>query len=133
SDTNFTRIDWTTQALLEVLWADEVPDFTFLWMNEPDASQHRTAPGTRQSLAGIRNADRNLERVLRALDSKGLRDKTDIIVVSDHGCSTSFAQVDLAGTLQKAGISAVRKFTNSISSGDVLIVSNSGSAAAYVI
>src|ERR1043166_3263047 len=31
-----TRNDWTTSALLNPLWADGVPAFSHLWMNEPD-------------------------------------------------------------------------------------------------
>src|SRR5207247_2296852 len=64
-----TRNDWTTGAMFEPLWSDGVPDFSMLWLNEPDSSQHATGPGSPRALAAIRNADGNLGRVLKALES----------------------------------------------------------------
>src|SRR6266404_8522271 len=130
--TNRTRNDWTTEALLDV-WADAVPEFSFLWMNEPDSSQHRTGPGSGQSLAAIRNVDQNLAKVLRALESKGVRESTDLLVVSDHGCSTISQKVDLADALNKIGVKATREFKTNPATGDILVVSNSGSTMVYVI
>ena len=40
--TNAHRNAWTTDVMVNSLWAEEVPEFTFLWMNEPDGSQHAT-------------------------------------------------------------------------------------------
>ncbi|MDB6112165.1 MAG: Type phosphodiesterase/nucleotide pyrophosphatase, partial [Pedosphaera sp.] len=95
NDAKPTRNDWTTLALLDSLWADGVPDLSFLWMNEPDLAQHETGPGSERSLTAIHNADDNLARALRALEAKGVRDTTDILVVSDHGFSTILCLVDL--------------------------------------
>ncbi|MEY2428349.1 MAG: hypothetical protein QOJ40_1234, partial [Verrucomicrobiota bacterium] len=128
-----TRNDWTTETLIDSLWANGVPEFSLLWLNQPDYSQHENGPGSPQALAGIRNADENLARVLRALEAKGARDSTDIIVVSDHGCSTVASRVDLADSLQKSGIKAVREFKTKPIRGQVLIASNSGSTLLYVI
>src|SRR5882724_2680032 len=129
---NPTRNDWTADAFLD-LWTSGVPEFSFLWMNEPDSSQHRAGPGSQQSLAAIRNADQNLAKVLKALESKGVRQSTDLIVVSDHGCSTISKKVDLADDLNKIGLKATREFKTNAAAGDILIVSNSGSTLAYVI
>ena len=131
--TTRTRNDWTTEALIDPLWANGVPEFSLLWLNQPDISQHQNGPGSPQALAGIRNADENLARVLKALEVKGVRDTTDIIVVSDHGCSTVSSRADLAGALQKAGVNAVREFKAPPARGEILVVSNSGSTMLYVI
>jgi Type I phosphodiesterase / nucleotide pyrophosphatase len=131
--TNQTPNDWTTDALLDPLWHDGVPQFTLLWMSEPDFAQHQTGPGSLRSLASIRNADDNLARVLRVLEAKGVRDTTDVIVVSDHGCSTVSTMVDLADSLRKAGFESSREFKDKPKRGEVLVVSNAGSALMYVI
>jgi predicted AlkP superfamily pyrophosphatase or phosphodiesterase len=130
---NMTRTTWTTRVMVESLWSEGVPDFTFLWMNEPDASQHRAGPGSDQALKAIRNSDDNLERVLKALEAKGVLDQTDIMVVSDHGCSTVAARADLAGDLVKAGVKATRALKSKPKKGEVLVVSNSGSSFIYVV
>ena len=128
-----TRIDWSTTALIDFLWKKGVPDFSFVWMNEPDLSQHQTGPGSQRSLAAMRNADQNLARILHSLEVKGVRDSTDVIVVSDHGASTVATLQDLAEALTKAGIPARRQFTEKPKSDHVLVVGNGGAALIYVI
>src|SRR5882724_3132386 len=130
--TNLTRDNWTTAALTDLLWKDEVPDFSLLWLNEPDLAQQSTSPGSRNSLAAIKNADDNLARVLRVLEEKGVRGATDIMVMSDHGFSTILSTVDTADSLVQAGFYAVRKFEGPPANGDVLVVSSCGSSLIYV-
>jgi arylsulfatase A-like enzyme len=127
-----TRNDWTTSALLNPLWADGVPAFSHLWMNEPDFAQHQTSPGSPQSLAAIRNADDNLARVIKALELKGVLDSTDILIASDHGFSTINAAVDIVEALQKSGFKATREFKGKPAPGEILVVANSGSSLLYI-
>jgi predicted AlkP superfamily pyrophosphatase or phosphodiesterase len=133
NSTNPTPNDWTIGALLDPLWRSGVPEFSLLWMNEPDLAQHETGPGSARSLAAIRNVDDNLARVLRALEAKGARDTTDLIVLSDHGSSTVSIMVDLADSMRKAGLEATREFKELPQPGEILVVGNSGSALIYVI
>jgi len=128
-----TRNDWTAEALTGSLWKDGVPAFSLLWMNEPDATQHQTGPGSAKSLAAIKNVDDNLALVLRALDEKGVRDKTDIMLVSDHGFSTILSVVDLEESLSKAGFKATREFKALPTNGDIMVCGNGGSVLLYVI
>jgi predicted AlkP superfamily pyrophosphatase or phosphodiesterase len=127
-----SRNDWTTDVLLNKLWKDAVPDFTLLWLNEPDSTQHRTGPGSKESLAAIRESDTKLNQVLQALKSRGLETAVDVLVVSDHGCSTVAKQIDLAAVLKKAGVNARREFKTKPARGETLVVSNSGSSLMYV-
>ena len=128
-----SRNDWTTGALIDVLWADGVPDYSLLWLNQPDVSQHAFAPGSPEALAGIRNSDANLARILDALESKGVRTNTDILVVSDHGCSTVSARADVSIALTNAGFNAVREFEKPAHSGEILVISNGGTVMLYVV
>ena len=126
------RNDWITGAVIDPLWKDGVPDFSLIWMNEPDLTQHFTGPGSKASLAAIKNADENLAKILRELEAKGARDTTDVLLVSDHGFSTVLSLVDLADSLKKAGFNAVREFKTPPARGDILAVSNGGSTLLYV-
>ncbi|MDB6020861.1 MAG: Type phosphodiesterase/nucleotide pyrophosphatase, partial [Pedosphaera sp.] len=103
-----------------------------LWMNEPDLSQHQTGPGSAKSLAAIKNADDNLARVLRALEAKGVRDQTDILLVSDHGFSTIQSVVDVADSLNTAGFTATREFKTPPTNGDIMVAGDGGSVLLYV-
>ena len=131
-DATPTRNDWTTDALIDPLWKDGVPAFTLLWMNEPDAAQHQYGPGSANALAAIKNVDDNLAKVLRALEAKGVLDQTDILIVSDHGCSTISSLVDAVESLNGAGFKATRAFKGTPEKGEILAVSNGGSVLLYV-
>lgn len=127
-----TRNDWTTSALIDPLWKDGVPTFSLVWMNEPDYSQHKTQPGTEAALAAIKNADDNLARVLHALEEKGVRDETDILLVSDHGFSTIQSCVDIGDSLHEVGVNAYNEFKTPPGNGDVMIAGIGGSVLLYV-
>ena len=130
---NTLRDDWTTRALAGPFWKDSVPKFSLLWQSEPDFSQHDFSPGSETALAAIKSSDNNLARILDALEKRGLRDKTDIIVVSDHGFSTIAQTVDVAKSLQNAGFKATREFKKLPAAEDILVVSNGGATLLYVI
>ncbi len=127
---------WTTKALTDVFWKDGVPTFSLLWLSEPDATQHETAPGSKAARAAIKSADDNLAAVLAALDRSalgGLRSTTDIFVVSDHGFSTIERAIDLRKMLKDAGFDAVTEFTSGPKSGQIMLAANGGTVLFYVI
>jgi arylsulfatase A-like enzyme len=104
-----------------------------LWLSEPDNSQHRNGPGSRSSLKAIASSDKNLARVLEALQKKGVKDQTDVIVVSDHGFSTISRKIDVAAVLNQNGFHAIRKcFPKGLQNGEVLVAGNGGSVFLYV-
>ncbi|MEP7304136.1 MAG: alkaline phosphatase family protein [Acidobacteriota bacterium] len=64
------------------------PDVTFMWINDPDETAHRRGIGsdlTRQALSLVDGGIGRIEDTLRA---RGLLDRTNILVTSDHGFST---------------------------------------------
>jgi arylsulfatase A-like enzyme len=134
--TNVIGIDrdrWTTKALIDVLWAKNVPAFSLLWLSEPDFSQHETGPGSPESLKAIRSSDDNLALALQALEKKGVRDQTDVIVVSDHAFSTISQNIDVAGALKAHGFNAFREFPpGEIPDDALLVIGNGGSAFIYL-
>ena len=129
--TGTNRDLWTTRALTGPLWEKEVPPFSLLWLSEPDHSQHATGPGSAASLSAIRHSDENLAQVLAALERKGLRNTTDIILVSDHGFSTIEKNVDVAAVLKAQGFQAGRQVRGA-RDGYVMVVGNGGTVLLYV-
>lgn len=124
---------WTTTAVLDQLWRDEVPAFTTLWLSEPDYTQHQHGPGSPEALAAIRSSDGNLGRIVEGLKARGLLNQTDIFVVSDHGFSTVETSHDVGAALRTAGFDAVREFKEAPKAGQVMVVGNAGSIFLYVI
>jgi predicted AlkP superfamily pyrophosphatase or phosphodiesterase len=123
---------WTTKALTEFLWKEGVPDFSVLWLGNPDLAEHESAPGAPAALAATKSADENLASVLSTLDRRGVRETTDVFVVSDHGFSTIKRSVDLRKILRDAGFSAQTEFNDEPKSGDIMLVGNGGSVLFYV-
>ncbi|HEY3662722.1 MAG TPA: alkaline phosphatase family protein [Chthoniobacterales bacterium] len=124
--------NWTTDALTRVLWRDEIPRFSLLWLSEPDLTEHETAPGAPPALPAIKSSDQNLAKVLAALKTKHALTTTDVFVVSDHGFSTVDAAVDVAVQLRAAGFDAVRAFDQKAKPGQILVVSLGGSVTFYI-
>ncbi|HUJ12112.1 MAG TPA: alkaline phosphatase family protein [Verrucomicrobiae bacterium] len=133
-ETPNTRLDTaSTRALIGTEWDNGVPAYSLLWLSEPDYSQHLTGPGSPKSLKALKGSDDNLALVLKELDKRGLHDKTDVFVVSDHGFSTIDRCVDVAAELQKVGFHAAREFKEPPVEGDVMVVGNGGSVLLYVV
>lgn len=64
------------------------PSLTFIWLRNPDSTQHTYGPGTPNVRDALAHQDKLLGELLTALDKLGKRDSTDVLVVSDHGHST---------------------------------------------
>lgn len=128
---NVAQDEWTTRGLTRGLWSRGVPKLSVLWMSDPDYTQHDAGPGSAAALGALESVDRNLATLLKALEEKNVREKTDIFVVSDHGFSTTADNVDVAKELSKAGFHASRTWKNP-ARGDVLVVGLGGSVSFYV-
>jgi len=126
------RNNFATRALTDFFWRDGVPDFSLLWLSEPDLSEHNYAPGSPEALAAIKAVDDNLATVLSALEKKRVRDSTDIFVVSDHGFSTIRRSIDVVALLNKADFHAAKEFSEGPKPGDILVCGNGGTVLFYV-
>jgi arylsulfatase A-like enzyme len=130
---NTARDTWATRCLVETFWEPDVSYYSVLWLSEPDYSQHRHGVGSQQAIEAIRQCDRRLGLVLSQLELRGVRDQTDIVVVSDHGFSTIARQTDLAATLRSAGMNARVEWEKPPQTNDVVVVPNGGTVMFYVI
>ncbi len=123
---------WTTRALTDVLWKNEIPRYSLLWLSEPDRAQHASGPGSDAALRAIKSSDEHLASVLRALEEKGVREKTDVFVVSDHGFSTIERTIDLRDLLRRDGFTVIVDGDKPTSPGEVRVVGNGGTILFYI-
>jgi arylsulfatase A-like enzyme len=131
---NIPEDEWTTAALTQGMWKNGVPAYSMLWMSDPDYSQHQMAPGSEMALAAVKSVDDRLATVLAALDAKGVRDDTDVFVISDHGFSTIARPDDPVTALRGSGLVITgTAFSAPPHAGEVLAVGNGGSYSFYVI
>ena len=120
-----SKVDYVIRALNDYVLTDLNPDVVLTWMTEPDGSQHEHGVGSPQAKATIRSDDRNIGLVLQQLKKLQIADRTNIMVVSDHGFSVTDYAVNVSQELVKAGLK------QSATSTDV-IVANTGSVALHV-
>jgi arylsulfatase A-like enzyme len=123
---------WTTRAVIDSLWHEQLPALSWLWLGEPDDTEHKTAPGSAPSLEAIKSSDTNLAQVLAALDKRNARSTTDVFVVSDHGFSTIRRSIDLRKALTRAGFNVATEFSSEPKRGDIMLSGNGGSVLFYV-
>ena len=71
------------------LGLDEIhPDITFVWLNDPDGTAHASGIGAEPTVKSLALVDAGIGYLEDALAAKGLLDRTNILVTSDHGFST---------------------------------------------
>lgn len=78
---------YMTNAYLEYVLPQKQPRLTLLWLRDPDSTQHNYGIGTANWHDALRANDALLGKIVAKLEALGRKDRTDIIVVSDHGHS----------------------------------------------
>lgn len=119
---------WTKAAAF--MFKTYKPNLLLYHTLNTDHCNHTYGPGTSASLTAFAYADRLVGDLLQAIDESGLRDKTTILVVTDHGFKKVsrylFPNVALrqAGYLKVAGAKIVQY--------DAVVMPWGGTAAVYI-
>lgn len=61
------------------------PEVLFVHMAGVDTAGHKYGWASREQLAAIHEADAQIGRLLKALEEKGLRESTAVLITADHG------------------------------------------------
>jgi arylsulfatase A-like enzyme len=72
------------------------PDVTLMWISDPDTTAHNKGIGSETTNESLRLVDAEIGRIEDTLRARGLADRTNIIVTSDHGFSTHNSHLKLA-------------------------------------
>jgi type I phosphodiesterase/nucleotide pyrophosphatase len=123
----FTKLT-TAQALPAAKAASDLgqPALVVLWQHNPDLTQHVAGLGTQPALDALHARDANLASVRAAIVALGIIDRTDLVVVSDHGFATIKAMVPLARLLVAAGLKQAMRST------EIVVADDRGSDSIYV-
>jgi hypothetical protein len=79
------------------LGVDELhADLAMIWISDPDHTAHTKGIGSEAAVESLRLADAEIGRIDDGLRRRGLLDRTNIIVISDHGFSTHNDHLKLA-------------------------------------
>lgn len=67
--------------------AEQRPRFCTLYFDLVDHAGHNFGPESPQAAAAVSEADAAIARLVAGLEARGLRAKTNLVIVSDHGMS----------------------------------------------
>jgi arylsulfatase A-like enzyme len=108
--------DAMTARFCDEVLAGRRPPYAVLWLSEPDHAGHHAPLGSPRHRAAIASADRNVARVLAAVERLEVTGDDILVgVCSDHGMQTIRRLIDVEARLVEAG------FNESMSSGDVVV------------
>jgi predicted AlkP superfamily pyrophosphatase or phosphodiesterase len=80
---------------------DEIhPDITFMWINDPDETAHVEGIGSDLTRRALSLVDGGIGRIEDTLRARGLFDRTNILVTSDHGFSTHTGTLKLESIVE---------------------------------
>lgn len=92
---NDPQNQYAIDAFLKVGLDEVHPDVTFMWLNDPDGTAHAHGIGAELTLKSLALVDAGIGRIEDTLRAKGLLDRTNILVTSDHGFSTHMGAAGL--------------------------------------
>ncbi|HET8546697.1 MAG TPA: ectonucleotide pyrophosphatase/phosphodiesterase [Bryobacteraceae bacterium] len=126
--------DIATFSKHPITWRDEIwtkaaahiferhkPNLLMFHLLATDSVQHTYAPKNLATAAALALADARLGELLAAVARSGVRDRTTLIVVSDHGFKTVRKQIRPNSVLRQKGLSD-----------RAIVMSEGGSAIVYI-
>jgi predicted AlkP superfamily pyrophosphatase or phosphodiesterase len=108
------------------------PNLTLLHIFGTDDAQHAFGPGSPEALTAIERADGHVQMVIDAVKESGLQDRTDIVVVSDHGFLGNEKQLQLNALFKEEKLLEVNPQTNRVTKWDAYFHANGGSGFVYL-
>jgi len=80
------------------------PNLLMLHIYDSDTAAHEFGPDSPEALAAVERADVEVNRVLDAVSQAGLSDRTDVVIVSDHGFLPLQKQLQVNFIFQREGL-----------------------------
>lgn len=65
--------------------AEERPTFVTLYFSDVDDAGHWTSPLSGETGKAVRSVDKEIRYLYKGLQKRGIRDKVNVVIVSDHG------------------------------------------------
>jgi arylsulfatase A-like enzyme len=103
------------------------------WLTEPDHTAHLAGVGAPATLQVLADVDAQIGRLLDGLAERGLAERTNVIVVSDHGFSTHTGGESLTALLVRAGLKRSATSTDVVVAGDAIHVREGGEGRVQAI
>jgi arylsulfatase A-like enzyme len=118
------RMKWSVDALLQIGLDQIRADVLILWITEPDGSAHHGGIGSPLCVEALKMVDAEIERLMQGLKERGLREKTNIFFISDHGFSTRKGDQSLTSLLIENGLKSGKSSTDVVIANDAIYIND---------
>ncbi len=119
-----------TRAAVHILEKHQ-PNLLYFHLLNTDANNHKYGPGSMASLTAYAYADTCIRELIDALDRAKLREKTTIIIVTDHGFKTAQKLIRPNVILRQNGL--IQAAGPSVKSCDGYVMASGGVALFYAV
>jgi predicted AlkP superfamily pyrophosphatase or phosphodiesterase len=119
---NTQRHKWITDALLYYGLAADGPMVSAIWFSDPDGAAHSDGIGSPAAVQSIRDVDEQFGRIINTVKEKGLTNKFNIIISTDHGFITNVGKDDVADFLVKEGFKKDKESEDVVVAGGAIYV-----------
>jgi arylsulfatase A-like enzyme len=119
---NDARNHRAVETFLKIGIPSANPSVTAMWLSDPDTTAHALGMGHPTTVEALRRVDREIKNIQDGLQARGLLDKYNIWVTSDHGFATYTGAPDVRALL--------KPFAGTLADGSPRIVN--GETAIYV-
>jgi predicted AlkP superfamily pyrophosphatase or phosphodiesterase len=120
-----TLMHWTDNILREYVLPELHPDVVIDWISPLDQTQHAIGPGSPEAKNALHQIDESISKTIVKIEALGLRDRTDIIIASDHGFAQNTVAVNATDVLIKSGLKKAADST------DIVVASQGQSLLFY--
>jgi predicted AlkP superfamily pyrophosphatase or phosphodiesterase len=107
------------------------PNFLMLHVFDNDTASHASGPESPEAAAELEKNDAQVATLLGAIKDAGLADRTDVVIVSDHGFVTLQTQLQPNFALKQEGLIRVNE-RGTITAWDAYVKSAGGSGFVYL-
>jgi predicted AlkP superfamily pyrophosphatase or phosphodiesterase len=107
------------------------PHLLLLHIVDSDSDAHEYGPDSPEALAAVERADAEVARVLEAVNQAGLTERTDVVIVSDHGFVPVTEQLQPNFVFKREGLLTTSE-RGQVSSWDAYFHSSGGAGFVYL-
>ncbi|HEU4471565.1 MAG TPA: alkaline phosphatase family protein [Flavisolibacter sp.] len=119
---NTGQHQWVTDALIQYGLKKDGPLVSAIWFSDPDGAAHSDGIGSPAAVASIRSVDEQFGRILQTLKDRGLDQKFNILISTDHGFVTHIGKESLPDLLIRKGLKKDKESDDVIVVGGALYV-----------
>ncbi|WP_169739283.1 alkaline phosphatase family protein [Dyadobacter crusticola] len=120
----FIKHKWVADALLHYGLKNGGPLVSAVWFSDPDGAAHRYGIGSEQAVAAIKYVDTQFGRILDSLNARGLRERYNILISTDHGFVTHSGKQNLSELLIAEGLKKDKESDDVVISEGAVYVKN---------